>query len=120
MYLTKQQTAQAVQAVIEQSPESNRAKARAVLDAIGKFTDSYSHFSEDNFLYNAQQPENFGFGNFPYRSVSPKHVISENSNNFVSSHQDLILVWAYCFGMTESGELQIAPSSKPGWVKVLN
>jgi len=120
MYLTKQQIALCVQSVIEQSPESNRAKARAILDEIGKYTSSYSHFSEDNFLYNAQQPKDFGCSIFPHRFVSPKDVISENSNNFVSSHQDLIFIWALCFDMTQRGELQIAPSNKPGWVKVLN
>lgn len=120
MYLTKEQIALCVQAILKQSPESNRAKARAILDAIGEYTSSYSHFSEDNFLYNAQQPTDFGCSIFPHRFVSPKDVISENSNNFVSSHQDLILIWANCFGMTQKGELQFVPSSKPGWVKVIN
>jgi len=118
MYLTKEQATQVVQAIRNQSLQSNRAKARAVLDAIGEYTNAYSHFSEDNFLYNANMGDGFGRENFQSRYLTPVSIISMNSQNFVSSHRDLISILINAFGLFE--EWQFAPSDKPGWVKVLN
>lgn len=125
MYLTKEQIALCVQAILKQglkeSLESNREKARAVLDAIGEHTFSYSHFSADNFLYNANMGDDFGTENFPYCYRSPFEIISSNPQSFTSKHNDIIMVWAGAFGLVEyDSQLQFAPSSKPGWVKVLN